>query len=343
MRTRLFTPLLTRQCINNDMRNGVLDPRSVVAIIIDECHRATGSYAYVGVLDALFASRARYRVVGLSATPGKDYTSVQRVAQALRVSKLEVFQEENETVRQHTHERDVRVEVVPHSGAALAIRTQLREELRKIMSRLVKGLVMPQYMTDVDKVTAHGVRAATKSWQASKKDERAAGGWRGMGYSEAFQLTTSAGQLAGLLDKLERFGFRTALASLTGEDGEAATFGKKAAAKKAGGKKAGGKEAAKKPPAAEKPAPSDARSATLFADLERLTFDVREKLQAAVDAAEKHPKLTRLVEIVRNHFGTRPAGAPALGGDASPVIVRGGWGGGGSIQMLPSEIHNRPP
>lgn len=50
--------------------------------MVDECHRATGAYASVALVQKLRKACCRFRVLGLSATPGSDYNAVQASAES---------------------------------------------------------------------------------------------------------------------------------------------------------------------------------------------------------------------------------------------------------------------
>ena len=67
----------TPQVLDNDLRNGVVDAKRIVCVVVDECHRAQGDYAYTTVLKQLLSLHRHFRVLGLSATPGTDIEKVQ--------------------------------------------------------------------------------------------------------------------------------------------------------------------------------------------------------------------------------------------------------------------------
>lgn len=48
-------------------------------VVVDEAHRAQGSYAYVSVVTHLAGKHKYFRVLALSATPGNDVAAVQDV------------------------------------------------------------------------------------------------------------------------------------------------------------------------------------------------------------------------------------------------------------------------
>jgi ERCC4-related helicase len=60
----------TPQTLMKDLSSGNLDGSAIVCLILDEAHKATGKYDYVSVIPLLEEAGARFRILGLSATPG---------------------------------------------------------------------------------------------------------------------------------------------------------------------------------------------------------------------------------------------------------------------------------
>ena len=59
---------------------------SIVCLVVDECHRAVGNAPAAEAADILRKDKAHFRMLGLSATPGKSHEAVQvRVHLVLRV------------------------------------------------------------------------------------------------------------------------------------------------------------------------------------------------------------------------------------------------------------------
>ena len=58
------------QVLNNDINSGLVDPRSIVCLVIDEAHRARGNHAYCQCVRELAAATRQHRILALSATPG---------------------------------------------------------------------------------------------------------------------------------------------------------------------------------------------------------------------------------------------------------------------------------
>ncbi|MFW9917391.1 MAG: DEAD/DEAH box helicase family protein [Candidatus Thorarchaeota archaeon] len=75
----------TPQTIENDLLKESCDPERIKLILVDEAHRARGNYAYAKIIDHLDPET---RIVGFTATPGKDEPSIDAVIKALRVHHL---------------------------------------------------------------------------------------------------------------------------------------------------------------------------------------------------------------------------------------------------------------
>ena len=66
----------TPQILQNDLQNGVVNPKLITCLVVDECHKAQKQYSYVVVVQHLLQIHHHFRVLGLSATPGQDLDSV---------------------------------------------------------------------------------------------------------------------------------------------------------------------------------------------------------------------------------------------------------------------------
>lgn len=91
----------TPQVLDNDLRNGVVDAKRIVCVVVDECHRAQGDYAYTTVLKQLLSLHRHFRVLGLSATPGTDIEKVQSVIVNLNVSAICIRSRDDPDVRKY--------------------------------------------------------------------------------------------------------------------------------------------------------------------------------------------------------------------------------------------------
>lgn len=85
----------TPQVVENDLAMGIVDPKSVVLLVIDEAHRAKGNYAYNNVVKFLDRFNKAYRILALTATPASDVEGVQEIVTNLLISKIEVRTEKS--------------------------------------------------------------------------------------------------------------------------------------------------------------------------------------------------------------------------------------------------------
>jgi fanconi anemia group M protein len=140
----------TPQTAENDMDTGICNPESIVLLIIDEAHKATGNYAYVNVVRKVAASHPYFRVIALSATPGSSNDAIQTIVSNLLVSKIEVRTDESDDVRSHMHEREIEKIEVPLGEAVQAVRdafsrvlsvpTKFLQESGALFRRSIAGL-----------------------------------------------------------------------------------------------------------------------------------------------------------------------------------------------------------
>lgn len=85
----------TPQVVENDLKSGILDPKEIVCLVIDEAHRARGNYAYTNVVQFIDRFNTSFRVLALTATPAADIEGVQEVVENLHISTIEIRTEES--------------------------------------------------------------------------------------------------------------------------------------------------------------------------------------------------------------------------------------------------------
>ena len=56
---------------------GICPYDKVVCLVVDECHKATGKYDIVTAVKKMQAAGCKFRVLGLSATPGNTVDAIQ--------------------------------------------------------------------------------------------------------------------------------------------------------------------------------------------------------------------------------------------------------------------------
>ncbi len=99
----------TPQVIKNDVIAGRYALDTVTLLVVDECHRAVGNYAYV-FLGEHYHSHARDPLLlAMTASPGGDRERVEAVCAHLGIRVVETRVEQDPDVRPYVHERDLQV------------------------------------------------------------------------------------------------------------------------------------------------------------------------------------------------------------------------------------------
>ncbi len=126
----------TPQVIENDLIGGRISVTPVTHCTFDECHRASGDYAYTYIAERYHADADRPLVTGMSASPGSDREAIQTVCSNLGIRSVEVMTEEDADIDAYTHETDVDwVEVAlpePLEEIREALRTVIEERLGRL-------------------------------------------------------------------------------------------------------------------------------------------------------------------------------------------------------------------
>jgi len=97
----------TPQVIKNDCLGGRYSLADVVLMVVDECHRGVGNYAYVFLAQHYCTTAKRPLLLAMTASPGGDQAKVQEVCANLHIEAVETRVETDEDVRPYIHERDI--------------------------------------------------------------------------------------------------------------------------------------------------------------------------------------------------------------------------------------------
>jgi ATP-dependent DNA helicase MPH1 len=133
---RLF--FMTPQTFEHDLSKGSADPKSIVLLVVDEAHRATGNYAYVKVIANMRRFTKSFRVLALTATPGSTIEGVQEVIDSLGISHVEIRTEDSLDIRQYVHARDIDRQLLEPSDEIREIHSLLTPVLQPFYNRLAQ-------------------------------------------------------------------------------------------------------------------------------------------------------------------------------------------------------------
>jgi Fanconi anemia group M protein len=128
--------IATPQVVENDLIGGRISLSDVTHLTFDECHRATGDYAYVYIAERYHADAEEPLVTGMSASPGGDEEAIRQVCSNLGLAEVAVMTEDDADVADYTHDTEVEWERVTLPDAVLSIRDALNEVITDRLEQL---------------------------------------------------------------------------------------------------------------------------------------------------------------------------------------------------------------
>jgi len=128
--------MATPQVVENDLVGNRIDLAPVVHCTFDECHRATGDYAYNYIAERYHADADRPLVTGMSASPGGDEEEILVVCRNLGLDDVEVMTEADADVAEHTYTTEVDWEHLDLPDEVLGIRDGLNEVIGERLEQL---------------------------------------------------------------------------------------------------------------------------------------------------------------------------------------------------------------
>ncbi|KAH8725310.1 hypothetical protein GQ44DRAFT_707504 [Phaeosphaeriaceae sp. PMI808] len=153
---------MTPQTLLNDLKHGYADPKKFVLLVVDEAHRATGAYAYVEVVSFLRRFNQSFRVLALTATPGADVESVQKVIDGLDISRVEIRTENSMDICSYVHQRKIEKHVFKNSDE-MEMCMELYSQALLPLVKTVAGL-NAYWSTNPLDLTPFGCQQARQRW-----------------------------------------------------------------------------------------------------------------------------------------------------------------------------------
>jgi fanconi anemia group M protein len=133
----------TPQTVQKDLEMSRCESSKVVCVVLDEAHKSTGGYAYCKVISYLEQSGAKFRILGLSATPGTSIKAVQQIIDVLRINCIEARSDDDSDVKQYIHERQNEVIIVPGSVATKEVEQLVNDIIAPILDILRNRNILP--------------------------------------------------------------------------------------------------------------------------------------------------------------------------------------------------------
>ena len=168
--------LATPQVVENDLLGSRISLAPVTHCTFDECHRASGNYAYNYIAERYHQDAADALVTGMSASPGDDEEAILAVCENLGIENVEVMTESDADVAEYTHDTDVEWERIELPETVEEIRESVREVIRERMSALVDLGVTNTTKPDVSEREIQRIQGRVKRLM----DDDDSAGYRGM-------------------------------------------------------------------------------------------------------------------------------------------------------------------
>ncbi len=144
----------TPQTVKNDIEKtasesepgGILSQFS--CLIVDECHRAVGNYAYTFVANAFFEQEriekeslrgTEKTIIGLTASPGGKQERIKEIMEALRVENIEIRTERDRDLQKYIPKTEIEwieVELPQEIKDAVSLLNELMDEKAKTLNEL---------------------------------------------------------------------------------------------------------------------------------------------------------------------------------------------------------------
>src|SRR6056297_1945639 len=168
--------IATPQVVENDLVGSRIDLRDVTHVTFDECHRATGDYAYNYIAERYHQDANDPLVTGMSASPGGDEEEILEVCENLGIENVEVMTEEDSDVEEYTHDTDVEWERVELPDEVLEIRDALNEVVEDRLAKLKELGITRKTSADLSETDIKKMRAELQQLIDNDQSE----GYQGM-------------------------------------------------------------------------------------------------------------------------------------------------------------------
>ncbi|MDZ7689158.1 MAG: DEAD/DEAH box helicase [Halobacteriales archaeon] len=128
--------IATPQVVQNDLIAGRVELDEVTHLTFDECHRATGDYAYNYIADKYAQEADTPLVTGMTASPGSDKEEILAVCENLGLTNFEIVTEDDPSLADYTHDTDVDWKEVDVPDDVMEVRDLLNDVVKDRMERL---------------------------------------------------------------------------------------------------------------------------------------------------------------------------------------------------------------
>ena len=180
--------IATPQVVENDLVGNRIDLARVTHCTFDECHRATGDYAYNYIADRYHADAADPLVTAMSASPGDDEEAIRQVCENLGLAEVAVMTEDDADVAEYTHNTDVDWKRIELPEVVIEIRDAINEVVADRLEELKELGVTNKSSPDLSEREIQGMQAELRKLMNNDQSE----GYQGMSFlAEIRKLRTA--------------------------------------------------------------------------------------------------------------------------------------------------------
>ena len=168
--------IATPQVVENDLVGSRISMADVTHVTFDECHRATGDYAYTYIAERYYEQAEKPLATGMSASPGDDEESILEVCENLGLREVAVMTDEDADVAEYTHRTDVDWKRVELPEAVIEIRDALHEVITDRLTQLKELGVTNKTQPDMSEREIHKIQGKLRDLMDNDQSE----GYQGM-------------------------------------------------------------------------------------------------------------------------------------------------------------------
>jgi len=168
--------IATPQVVENDLVGNRISLSEVTHVTFDECHRATGDYAYTYIAERYHEQAEQPLATGMSASPGDDEESILTVCKNLGIREVAVMTDEDADVAEYTHRTDVDWKRVELPETVIEIRDAIQEVIKERLTELKELGVTNKTQPDMSERDIHEIQGKLQELMNNDQSE----GYQGM-------------------------------------------------------------------------------------------------------------------------------------------------------------------
>lgn len=187
---------VTPQLLMNDLEEKRCNPEDFVLLIFDEAHKSTKKHSYCEVLKMVSSVNNNFRVLALTATPGKNLISIQELVNKLNISHIEMRDENDENVSKYFHQREEELISVELTDDIKNLKKIFESVIKIPLNKLNRANIYP--VSDPEKVVLNDIIKLNNSLRIS--------GYRNVNIDEENKWIASS-QLALCVSLIQSYGY----------------------------------------------------------------------------------------------------------------------------------------